>query len=217
MNATKSSRVLLALMATLALTGCRNNPNGGAVGLPLAPAAPLAPLAPGAPVSTAGLTATTGSVLSSGPAAPGTTGTTSTAATGSTSKAQATLVAGTSSDTIGLAGGDNSGTKGATATAAKPAPKLEAYLLSASWCGPCARIKAGGWASGKSTYANKITFIVVDIDAQRDLAKSLGYAGGPVPQFVFKQDGKIRSELGFLGADEGKLSGALSNLVKTVS
>lgn len=71
----------------------------------------------------------------------------------------------------------------------------------AEWCGPCKTVKPE-LAKVEKNYAGKVTFVEVDIDKRKALARS--YKVASIPHFVILRDGKVQERLegGLLTQDD---------------
>ena len=73
--------------------------------------------------------------------------------------------------------------------------------FTATWCGPCQRIKPFFHSLAEGDLAGKASFVSADVDDMQDLAMSCGVSA--MPTFQVWQSGKKLGET--LGADECKL------------
>ena len=65
--------------------------------------------------------------------------------------------------------------------------KLSVVMFTASWCGPCQRIKKEIYDKGEelcNKYKNDVVFFYVDIDENPELTKEFNISSVPVFQFM---------------------------------
>lgn len=84
--------------------------------------------------------------------------------------------------------------------------------FTASWCGPCRRIKKPLQALAEE-YAEKLDVYAVDVDEVKEVAEV--YRVSSMPTFVFCAKNKALFE--FSGADESKLARSMRKLAEHVS
>ena len=80
--------------------------------------------------------------------------------------------------------------------------------FSAHWCGPCRRIKPMLEALA-AEHANRIKFLVVDVDVSHGLVETYGVRS--MPTLLFFRDGAVRERIN--GADTTLIKTAVSNLI----
>lgn len=88
-------------------------------------------------------------------------------------------------------------------------PETCVVQFTASWCGPCQKMKP----FLKEIEKASVPIVTVDIDADHDNVEKFSVSG--VPYFVFRCDGEVRDTL--LGADENAFRKKYEELSKKKS
>lgn len=82
--------------------------------------------------------------------------------------------------------------------------------FTATWCGPCKRIKP--ILEKLSKEYDNVFFCAVDVDENKELMET--YKISCMPTFLFFKGGKLVSDLSVSGADEKNITNSLIKLVQ---
>ena len=76
--------------------------------------------------------------------------------------------------------------------AADQKPIVEVMDFYADWCGPC-RVMKPIIEELEQTYTGKVTFTVIDVDQNQDLANQ--YQVLSIPTYIFKKNGAVVDQM----------------------
>lgn len=83
--------------------------------------------------------------------------------------------------------------------------------FTASWCGPCQRIKPF-WMKMSDTYSKAgIKFYKMELDENKEAAEKFQVTN--IPAFFFVKEGELIESLSFKGADQAKLEENIKQLL----